>query len=452
MPNNYHIVSANAKYNGDGHINGQPVSSALYEVRSEEVQDIMSKMPHWIIRQGTTVLFAVIVLLFAGAYFIHYPDVITTTITITSSDPPVKLVAQNNGKIQRIFVQNNQVAKKNESICLLENPADYSDMLLLRRILNRLDTASILSQTIKTISFTKYVKLGELQGGYADLYQSVQQYLFFIQKDFIVKRVGQLQLQLGYQSELNKELQNRDKLLKQQLMLEKKKFEADSFLVVDKVIAPLEFDNSKKELINKQMNVDATKSGIIQIRLQQTEYLKTITDLQQQKLQQENDLEQKIRENVKRLQGQWEVWEQKYLIKSPVEGKAVFFNVWKENQNVANGQAVLMIVPPVQNYLAKASLPIDGAGKVKAGQKVVIRLSSYPFEEFGMIRGKVENISAVALDTAYSMEIMLANGLTTTTNKQIPSQPQLSGMAEVLTDDKNILQRLFEKIWIRNKR
>ncbi|MEJ7677400.1 MAG: HlyD family efflux transporter periplasmic adaptor subunit [Segetibacter sp.] len=258
---------------------------------------------------------------------------------------------------------------------------------------------------------------------------------------------------MGYQSELNKELQNRDKLLKQQLMLEREKVRGRPLsLVVDKVIAPLEFDNSKKELINKQMNVDATKSGIIQIRLQQTEYLKTITDLQQQKLQQENDLEQKIRENVKRLQGQWEVWEQKYLIKSPVEGKAVFFNVWKENQNVANGQAVLMIVPPVQNYLAKASLPIDGAGKVKAGQKVVIRLSSYPFEEFGMIRGKVENISAVALDTAYSMEIMLANGLTTTTNKQIPSQPQLSGMAEVLTDDKNILQRLFEKIWIRNKR
>ncbi|MEJ7677399.1 MAG: hypothetical protein WKG06_05900 [Segetibacter sp.] len=44
MPNKYHIVSANAKYSGDGHINGQPVSSALYEVRSEEVQDIMSKM------------------------------------------------------------------------------------------------------------------------------------------------------------------------------------------------------------------------------------------------------------------------------------------------------------------------------------------------------------------------------------------------------------------------
>lgn len=445
----YHIANADAEYNGNGHNNRSSVSSAIYGLTSEEVQDIMSKMPHWIIRQGTAILFAAIILLFAGAYFIHYPDVIVTNINITSSNPAVKIVAQNNGRIQRIFVQNNQIVKKNESICLLENPANYEDMLLIKSILNRLDTTITFTQTIRTISFTQYVQLGELQAGYADLYQSVHQYLFFIEQNFITRKVGQLQSQMEYQSQLNRELQNRDTLLKQQLMLEKKKFDADSFLVKDKVIAPLEFDNSKKELINKQMNADAIKSGIIQNKLQQAEYLKTITGLQQEKLQQENDLQQKIRENVKRLQGQWEVWQQKYLMKSPVDGKAVFFNVWKENQYVDNGQAVLMIVPPVQNYVAKASLPVDRAGKVKAGQKVLIRLSSYPFEEFGMIEGRVKNISAVALDTAYSMEITLANRLTTTTNKQIPSQPQLSGMAEVLTDNKNILERLFEKIWFR---
>ena len=80
MPkNDYHIVDV-IEYNGNGPRNQHPVASALYEVTSEEVQDIMSKMPHWIIRQGTTVLFAVIILLFAGAYFIHYPDVIVAKV------------------------------------------------------------------------------------------------------------------------------------------------------------------------------------------------------------------------------------------------------------------------------------------------------------------------------------------------------------------------------------
>ena len=449
--NEYHIADVPVHYSSNGHSNHHPVAPALYELPGEEVQDIMSKMPHWIIRQGITILFVSVILMFAGAYFIKYPDVITTNVNITSSNPAVKVVSQTNGRIQQIFVQDNQLVKRDESICLLENTANYKEMLLLKSLLNRLDTALTLENTIRSVSFDQYTQLGELQPGYADLYQSVHQYLFFVEKNFIAQKVKQLQSQIDYQFDLNKELVNKDVLLKQQLLLENKKFKADSFLVKEKVIAPLEFDDSKKELINKQINADATKTGILQNKLQQTEYLKTITDLRQQNLQQQNDLQQKIREDVKRLQAQWEMWEQKYIMKSPVDGKAVFFNVWKENQYVADGEAVLMIVPPVGNYVAKASLHVDGAGKVRPGQKVLIRLSSYPFEEFGMIPGTVANISSVALDTAYSMEISLTNGLTTNMNKKIPSQAELPGIAEVLTDNKNILERLFEKIWRGNK-
>lgn len=430
-------------------LNGHAVP-AVNQMKSEEVQDIMSKMPHWMVRRGTTVLFFVITMLFAGAWFIHYPDIIATEVSIISSNPPVKIFAQASGKIQLIFVKNNQSVKKDETVCVLENPASYKDMITLKNILTELDTSLQLPDAIRSISFNQYVQLGELQGGYADLYQSISQYIFFTEKNFLNQKVSQLKTQMAYQSQLDNELKNRDILLKQQLSLEKKKFIADSSLVIDKVIAPLEFDNSKKELINKQMNADATRTSMLQNKLQQTEYLKNITDLQQQKLQQENDLKQKIRENVKRLQGQMEIWEQHYLIKSPVEGKATFFKFWKENQYITSGEPVVVIVPPVQSYIAKSSLPLDGAGKVRAGQKVLIKLSAYPFQEFGMIEGRVRSVSSVPLDTAYSMEINLSNGLTTTLHKQIVAQPQLAGTAEVLTNNKSILKRLFEKIWVSN--
>jgi len=214
-------------------------------------------------------------------------------------------------------------------------------------------------------------------------------------------------------------------------------------LAKEKVIAPLEFDNSKRELLNKQMNADAIKANLLQNKLQQTEYLKNITDLQQQSLQQENDLQQKIREQVKQLQGQLEIWEQQYLVKSPVAGKVSFFKCWKAHQFISSGEAVLMVAPPVQHYVARATLPVNGAGKVKPGQKVLIKLSAYPFREFGMIQGNISGVSTVALDTAYAMDIRLVNGLLTTAHRQIPSQPQLPGTAEVLTNDMSILARLF---------
>lgn len=414
-----------------------------YQHHHEEVQDIMSKMPHWIVRRGIILLFAVVILLFAGAYFIHYPDVISTQVNITSANPPVKIIAQTGGKISELFVQNNAAVQENAPIYILENAARYADIRQLQTLLNQLDTSFNLAPTLRRFNFAQPLQLGALQGGYAALYQAVNQYLFFTDKHFTTQKVAQLQSQLTTQHQLNEELQRKDIMLQQQLMLEQKRFKIDSQLAREKVIAPLELDNSKRQLLDKQMTADATRANLLQNKLQQTEYLKTITDLQQQSLQQENDLQQKVREQVKQLQGQLEVWEQQYLVKSPVAGKVSFFKFWKAHQFVSSGEAVLMIVPPVQRYVAKATLPVFGAGKVKKGQKVLIKLSAYPFREFGMIRGNISNVSAVALDTAYAMDIQLANGLLTTARRQIPSQPQLPGIAEVLTNDMSILERLF---------
>lgn len=447
-----HINGTEKMYTGKNYYHVDRNAEASYELNSDIVQDIMSRVPNRIVRQGTSVLFIAVLLLFAGAYFIHYPDVIVTNVHITSSEPPVKLIAQTSGKIQRLFVRNNQMVKADANICLIENSSDYNDILLLENMLNKLGTSSAFSETVAGISFAQSLRLGELQPVYVDVCQSIQEYLFFAEKNFISSKVAQLQSQVQYQSQLDKELQSRDVLLKQQLQLERKKFQTDSLLAKEKVIAPMELDNSKKELLNKQMNADATKSGILQNRLQQTEYMRMITELQQQKLQQHNDLLQKIKDNVKRLQGQWQVWQQKYLVKSPVDGKAIFFNVWKENQFINSNEAILMIVPPVEKYIAKASLPLSGAGKVKAGQKVLIKLAAYPFDEFGMVAAQVAGISDVPLDTAYSLEIFLPKGLITTANKKIPAQPHLTGVAEIITDDKSIIERLFEKIWTQNKR
>ena len=97
-------------------------------------------------------------------------------------------------------------------------------------------------------------------------------------------------------------------------------------------------------------------------------------------------------------------------------------------------------------YMATSTLPVEMAGKVKAGQQVLIKLPLYPFEQFGIIEGKVENIAAGTTGTTYAVRIRLVNGLVTSTNKKIDANAPLSGTAEVLTSDKTILQRLFESI------
>jgi hypothetical protein len=62
-------------------------------------------------------------------------------------------------------------------------------------------------------------------------------------------------------------------------------------------------------------------------------------------------------------------------------------------------------------------------------------------------RGKVISRSAVAMDSTFLLEIELEKGLTTNAGKVIPAQPQLDGIGEILTEDKSVLQRLFEKVY-----
>ncbi|MBV7530268.1 hypothetical protein [Chitinophaga sp. sic0106] len=74
-----------AKVNGH-YVNGSTLHASLEEVRSEPVQEIMGRMPPWLIRQGIFMLGIIIVGLFAGAWFFRYPEVTPATVTILTHD------------------------------------------------------------------------------------------------------------------------------------------------------------------------------------------------------------------------------------------------------------------------------------------------------------------------------------------------------------------------------
>jgi multidrug resistance efflux pump len=429
-----------------------PITTTKYELRSEEVQEIMSKMPHWIVRRGATVLFILVLLLLAGAYFIHYPDIVLAKVSITSANPPVKLVTQSSGKIQYLPVTNQQMVKADQLIGVIENPADYNQVIELKKWLQVMDTAINLPSAVSGAAVNNFSKLGELQSAYSNVSQAINNYLFFVNNGFYAKKIGQYQSQMVNAGQQKKYLQSDAGYADRQLSIEATRLKRDSILLSQKVISPAEFESRNKDYLNQQRNNNAAGGSMVQNDLNQLEYQKAITDLQQQQSKELNDKTQAVKDLVKRTVGDIAIWEQKYLIKSPVEGKVIFFNYWKENQFVNAGETLVTIVPPVQEYIARAFLPVYGAGKVKANQKTLIKLAAYPYQEFGMLRGKVTAISPVAFDSAFSMEIHLSNGMVTAVNKQIPAQPEYSGIAEILTDDKTIMERLFEKIWISHKR
>jgi multidrug efflux pump subunit AcrA (membrane-fusion protein) len=113
------------------------------ELRSEEVQEILTRIPNWIIRFGSFVILMLLLVVFFVSWLVKYPDVITSPIIITTNIPPEKLIAKTSGKIESILIQDKQHVIQNTPLAVIENAANYKDVFLLKSIVDTLSLIHI---------------------------------------------------------------------------------------------------------------------------------------------------------------------------------------------------------------------------------------------------------------------------------------------------------------------
>ena len=109
------------------------------ELHSEDVKDIISYVPNWMIRWGNILILALILLFVLGLFLIKYPETIYCDITITTSVPPAKIVSRSSGILVEVFVKENQLVKKEQILAVIENSGNYDDILKLRKLINSYD-------------------------------------------------------------------------------------------------------------------------------------------------------------------------------------------------------------------------------------------------------------------------------------------------------------------------
>ncbi len=150
------------------------------------------------------------------------------------------------------------------------------------------------------------------------------------------------------------------------------------------------------------------------------------------------------------------IWEQQYLLVSPVSGKVSFTKIWSINQNVSAGDNVISVVPTdSKGLIGKLQLAIEGSGKVKKGQRVNIKLVNYPHMEYGMLLGIIERVSLVPAEIFYCVEISLPNGLMTNYGEYLRFSQQMKASAEIITEDVRLIEKFFnpiKSVFMKNKR
>jgi HlyD family secretion protein len=114
---------------------------------------------------------------------------------------------------------------------------------------------------------------------------------------------------------------------------------------------------------------------------------------------------------------------------------------------VAENEPVVTIVPENQGeYIGRVLLGMKKSGKVEPGLSVNIKLSSFPYLEYGMLRGVVKSRSLVPEGDSYYVEISFPDRLVTLYGTELSFSQNMQGTAEIETDRLSLLQKIIEPL------
>lgn len=418
------------------------------ELRSEEVQEVMSHVPAWILRQGITVLCCIVVVLLIGSYLFKYPDIVVAEITVSTQNPPIYIVAKTAGRLGELSISNGSEIEKETILGVIENAAKTKDVLCVKERMRQWEAKDYPLSEGKWLFDGQYLQLGEVQATYALFISALNDYAEFIGQDYYNKKLVNSQKNLCNRKEYYRLAERQYQLAGQEQVLAKRIYSRDSILYIRKVIVDNEYDEAQCNYLKHRQTHEGMQMSLSQIEMQIEQDRGNLLDLHHQALTEEQKYTQNLKNATGQLQASITSWEQRYLLVAPISGKLTFMSVWSDDQYLTFGESLFVIAPKVDSPpIGRALLPIQASGKVKTGQQVNVRLNNYPDQEFGYVKGKVINVSPVPTEEAkYVVDIEFPKGLCTNYDKKLPMSRELKGTAEIITEDMRLIERLFAPI------
>ena len=311
---------------------------------SDDVQDIITSTPSWLLRWGISVFFGVLVLIIGIAALIRYPDVVKTQLKIDSSSLPIPVTTAIPGRLVKLLVTQNEKVKAGQPLAYIENAAYHGKVL-------------------GVFTSLKYIQQSVLQNKPPDI----------VFADYNNGELGELQT--AYQS----------------------------FLLDFQL-----YSSSVRGRNNSFQPAQITK----------------------------------FREALSRCIAVFENWQRKYVLMAPRQGSVSFAGIIHENQTFDINQQVFYIIPENEQFFGEMIIPQDNMGKIRAGQQVLIKLKAYPYEDYGIIKGKIAYITNVSFKNMFIARVDFQTNKLDGFNQSVRLEPGLMADAEIITQDATILKRI----------
>jgi len=422
--------------------------------RTEEVRDIIDRMPHGIGKIVALVVAGLAILLLFLGMMIDYPEKVTGPISITARLAPVRLVANTSGKLH-LLKYNNDILQEDQVIAWIDNPARLDDVLAIEVYLEHYSIDSLYKKP-KNKKLKTDLVLGELSGSYYAFLNSLEKYMNYIEGKPYLKKLESTKTLLKSQLQLmefNRQQMNTNSIA---LKLMGKNVHRDSILYHSSTIAEADLEKSAVNYLAKMENNQVMDKECTNIQLQINDTRSKLQMLELEQMEAEQKLRIDLYSSYNELANNIKKWRLTYTFCSPFEGKLEYLNFWRENDFITAGTPVLSVIPSDNYLLGQVYLPSQGAGKVVAGQEVIIRLDNYPYMEYGSIIGKVNMISTLSNQTesfarkndlqTYLITVDLPDKLTTNYGTTLDFNYEIKGVADILTKKRKLVLRLFDNL------
>ena len=418
----------------------------IVELKRNELEDMLGRVPGWITRNGMILFLVLFALLLFGSWVYRYPDKKKARIVVTSVNPPADLKARSSGKITKLFVHDNEQVNSGDVLAMIENPAAYDDVVLLKESLVFLDTLSI-DEATEDLTELDNENLGTIQSDYSIFLKVYRDYMEFKRIDRHQRKIETSRNELRTQREFTTSLTERASTLEEAYNLKHRQYNRNATLYEGGVISEENLEDSRQEMLTELNKRQEIISQLAENNVSIARTENQIVELELRQQEEHSGMISTLEESYNNLKASITSWEQTYLLVAPVDGSVTFTTYWSENQNVQLGEKVLTVIPAKSgSMIGKISLPLAGAGEVHEGDQVFIQFDNFPHLEFGMVKGFVKNISEVSDDDFYTVEVELPDGLLSFYDFEIPFSQNMQGNAEILTDKKRLLTRVLNPI------
>ena len=137
-------------------------------------------------------------------------------------------------------------------------------------------------------------------------------------------------------------------------------------------------------------------------------------------------------------------------ITAPVDGTILALNTRTIGGVVIVAERIAQIVPDNDLLYVDVTLDNQDVGFVRVGQRVVVKVATYPFQRYGYLEGTVENISPDAIQDekkglVYKAKVKLS-GANSSKKNRLKLLPGMSVSAEITTGKRRIIEFFLDPL------